>query len=371
MAHVTTHLRRASPGAPSFAAPESPWRLPWLESMQRLGRRGGPAFPKRFAVLFMGNGVNEDHWGRKGSGAAMKLSKTLQLARTAEAQDQRHPRAVQQTRHRQRHSSRRRPAACSPVASIQKGADRQGRASPSTRCSPTASARTRRSPASCWRAKQPMTGYHETNFSMAYSSHISWQSADSPVPNEVYPSLALDSLFENRGSLRNLSILDRVKDDAADAERSRSARATRPSSTNTSPACAKWRSASSGCARPKTSADDRAKEKNRPALTMDAPGQRPARRPSRAHAADVRHHRASRSRPTRRGSRRCFSPATSSALYYPFLDVRRRAPRRVARQHFRRLRAHRALPPEPARLSGRRSSTACPKATAPCSTTRA
>src|SRR5690349_25141480 len=60
-----------------------------------------------------------------------------------------------------------------------------------------------------------MTGYHETNFSMAYSSHISWQTPDSPVPNQVYPSLAWDALFENRGSLRNLSILDRVKDYAA------------------------------------------------------------------------------------------------------------------------------------------------------------
>src|SRR3712207_2142466 len=46
--------------------------------------------------------------------------------------------------------------------------------------------------------EQPLTGYHETNFSMAYSSHISWQSADSPVPTEVYPSLAFDSLFENK-----------------------------------------------------------------------------------------------------------------------------------------------------------------------------
>jgi hypothetical protein len=63
--------------------------------------------------------------------------------------------------------------------------------------------------------EQPITGYHETNFSMAYSSHISWQSADSPVPMEVYPSLAFDSLFENRGNKRTLSILDRVKDDAA------------------------------------------------------------------------------------------------------------------------------------------------------------
>src|SRR5207249_3690303 len=62
--------------------------------------------------------------------------------------------------------------------------------------------------------EQPMTGFHETNFSMAYSSHISWQSPDSPVPVEVYPSLAFDNLFENRGSLRNRSILDRVKDRA-------------------------------------------------------------------------------------------------------------------------------------------------------------
>jgi hypothetical protein len=45
--------------------------------------------------------------------------------------------------------------------------------------------------------EQPMTGYHETNFSMAYSSHISWQSPESPVPVEMYPSLAWDNLFEN------------------------------------------------------------------------------------------------------------------------------------------------------------------------------
>ncbi|HEY6226722.1 MAG TPA: DUF1552 domain-containing protein, partial [Verrucomicrobiae bacterium] len=59
-----------------------------------------------------------------------------------------------------------------------------------------------------------MTGFHETNYSNAYSSHISWQSAESPVPVELYPSLAFDMLFENRGSLLNLSILDRVKESA-------------------------------------------------------------------------------------------------------------------------------------------------------------
>jgi hypothetical protein len=63
--------------------------------------------------------------------------------------------------------------------------------------------------------EQPTTGYHETNFSMAYSSYISWQSATSPVPLEEYPSLAFDSLFDNHGRQRNKSILDRVREQAA------------------------------------------------------------------------------------------------------------------------------------------------------------
>src|SRR5262249_16533302 len=63
--------------------------------------------------------------------------------------------------------------------------------------------------------EQPITGYHETNFSMAYSSHISWQDAASPVPMEAYPSLAFDSLFDNQTSPRTNSILDRVQEHAA------------------------------------------------------------------------------------------------------------------------------------------------------------
>src|SRR5882762_2489233 len=52
--------------------------LPWLESLSAFAESASPAtFPKRFAVLFMGNGVNEDHWDAQGSGADMKLSKTL------------------------------------------------------------------------------------------------------------------------------------------------------------------------------------------------------------------------------------------------------------------------------------------------------
>src|SRR5689334_10862120 len=54
--------------------------LPWLESLSAFAATTGTEpFPKRFAVLFMGNGVNEDQWASEGSGEAMKLSQTLSV----------------------------------------------------------------------------------------------------------------------------------------------------------------------------------------------------------------------------------------------------------------------------------------------------
>src|SRR5271157_4736 len=54
--------------------------LPWLESFAARAATTGTGtavFPKRFGVVFLGCGVNEDHWGSEGSGADMKLSKSL------------------------------------------------------------------------------------------------------------------------------------------------------------------------------------------------------------------------------------------------------------------------------------------------------
>ena len=41
--------------------------LPWLESLpvwagEPAAGGAAPALPKRFAALFMGNGINPDHW---------------------------------------------------------------------------------------------------------------------------------------------------------------------------------------------------------------------------------------------------------------------------------------------------------------------
>src|SRR5262249_54258817 len=52
--------------------------LPWLESFAaKAAPASSEAFPKRFGVVFLGCGVNEDHWASEGSGPEMKLSKSL------------------------------------------------------------------------------------------------------------------------------------------------------------------------------------------------------------------------------------------------------------------------------------------------------
>src|SRR3954451_15792943 len=53
--------------------------LPLLESIPAFGAASTSPFPKRFAVVFMGCGINEDHWSATGDGAEMKVSKTLSV----------------------------------------------------------------------------------------------------------------------------------------------------------------------------------------------------------------------------------------------------------------------------------------------------
>ena len=188
--------------------------LPWLESIPAWGGEAGQtAPPRRFAALFMGNGISPDHWWAKGSGAAMELGKSLQ------------PLAPFRTKLNlvsglfNKHATGVgiHPGQTGNIlsgAALQKGAVLKGGVSMDQMLAARLGEQTPQ-PSLVLGCEQPITGYHETNFSMAYSSHISWQDANSPVPMEVYPSLAFDSLFENRGSRRTMSILDRVRDETA------------------------------------------------------------------------------------------------------------------------------------------------------------
>src|SRR5205809_2089866 len=187
--------------------------LPWLESFPAFADSTSPAsFPKRFGVLFMGMGVNEDHWDAQGSGAGMKLSKTL-----APLEPLKHKiNVIHGLFHKRATGQGIHPAQTGSLlsgANIQKGAIIKAGITVDQMIANRIGQDTAQ-PSIVLACEQPMTGYHETNYSNAYSSHLSWHTPDSPVPNELYPSLAWDNLFENRGSLRNTSILDRVKEDA-------------------------------------------------------------------------------------------------------------------------------------------------------------
>jgi len=197
--------------------------LPWLESIPVFGETlpttgaaaamPAAAFPKRFGVVFMGNGISPNHWWAKGSGEAMELSQSLQPLTPYRNKLN----IVMGLFNKAATGVGIHPGQTGNIlsgASLQKGAVLRGGISIDQILANTLGDQTAQ-PSLVLGCEQPITGYHETNFSMAYSSHISWQDANSPVPMEVYPSLAFDSLFDNQGSQRTLSILDRVREHAA------------------------------------------------------------------------------------------------------------------------------------------------------------
>jgi hypothetical protein len=195
--------------------------LPWLESLPVWGNEAATAPPRRFAALFMGNGINPKHWWAKGSGADMELSKSLEPLASLR------PRlnVISGLFNKAATGVGIHPGQTGNIlsgAALQKGAVLRGGVSMDQVLAAQIGQETVQ-PSLVLGCEQPITGYHETNFSMAYSSHISWQDANSPVPMEVYPSLAFDSLFDNQGSRRTQSILDRVKEQAASLQRQVSA----------------------------------------------------------------------------------------------------------------------------------------------------
>ena len=290
--------------------------LPWMDSLSAFAATPSQ-FPKRFAVLFMGCGVNENHWSAEGSGADMKLGLSLSPLEPLKQKIN----VVSGLFNKNATGQGIHPAQTGQLltgAPITKGAVIHSGISVDQMIANRVGQETLQ-PSIVLACEQPMTGYHETNFSLAYSSHISWQNSDSPTPNEVYPALAFDTLFENRGSLRNLSILDRVRDAAASLTRQISTTdAQKLDEYMTSVREVETRVEAMRKAQDK--ADDLAKTKNRPVLSMP--------RPANGLPEDFREHTklmcdiialAFQTDKTRVAS--LLLARDLSALYYPFLDA--------------------------------------------------
>jgi hypothetical protein len=297
--------------------------LPWLESLSGWGSEStagaSPAAPpQRFAALFMGNGISPPHWGAKGSGADMQLSKSLEPLASLR------PRLNVISGLFNKHATGVgiHPGQTGNIlsgAALQKGPVLRGGISVDQVLGAHFADETAQ-PSLVLGCEQPITGYHETNFSMAYSSHISWHDASSPVPMEVYPSLAFDSLFDNQGSRRTLSILDRVKEQAAalDGQVSHADRAKLDEYLSSVREVEKRVERTRAA---KDKADDRARDRGRPALTMP--------RPTNGLPEDIREHMrlmcdiialAFQTDKTRVAT--LLLCRDLSGLFYPFLDVR-------------------------------------------------
>ena len=193
--------------------------LPWLESLNVWGdevKGKSSEAPVRMAVLFSGNGFHSREWWAKGSGKSMELGKVLAPL---------HP-------HREKllliqglfnaealkgniHSSQTgNLLSGAPLAS---GGEIRSGTSVDQLLAQT-HGRSTKVPSLVLGCEKSNPSVHK-NYSMLYSSHISWSSPTTPTPLELYPALAFDRLFKDEVRKGDESVLDSVLEDAKDVRR--------------------------------------------------------------------------------------------------------------------------------------------------------
>ncbi len=194
--------------------------LPWLESFRPRGAAAaeGPAAgpPTRLAVLFAGNGFHSREWWAEGTGSAMKLGRVLEpLAEFREQFVLVKGLYHEEARKGNIHSSQTgNLLSGAPLASG--GEIRSGTSFDQVIAQ--AHRRATKVPSLVLGCERANPSVHK-NYSMLYSSHISWSSPTTPTPLELYPALAFDRLFKDDVERGDVSVLDAVIEDAADLRR--------------------------------------------------------------------------------------------------------------------------------------------------------
>ncbi|HEY1051478.1 MAG TPA: DUF1552 domain-containing protein, partial [Prosthecobacter sp.] len=176
--------------------------LPWLESRNVWGdtpKRHKPASeaPVRIAVLFSGNGFHSKEWWAKGAGKSMQLGQVLTpLADFREKLLFVRGLYHEEARKGNIHSSQTgNMLSGAPIASggeIRSGTSFDQMVAQSY-------GRSTKVPSLVLGCERSNPSVHK-NYSMLYSSHISWSSPTTPTPLEIYPALAFDRLFKDDAS---------------------------------------------------------------------------------------------------------------------------------------------------------------------------
>lgn len=195
--------------------------LPWMESVKvwgdtsRATRRASEA-PVRLGVLFSGNGFHSKEWWAEGEGKEMRLGKVLEpLGEFREkmlfVRGLYNAEALKGNIHSSQTGNLLSGAPLASGGEIKSGtsfdqviAQRSGRAT--------------KVPSLVLGCEKSNPSVHK-NYSMLYSSHISWSSPTTPTPLELYPALAFDRLFKDEVSAGDKSVLDSVLAEAKDFRR--------------------------------------------------------------------------------------------------------------------------------------------------------
>lgn len=192
--------------------------LPWMESVRVWGDEAKSAAvaseaPVRLCVTFSGNGFHSREWWAKGEGRDMELGKVLTpLADFREKLLFVRGLYHEEARKGNIHSSQTgNMLSGAPIASG--GLIRSGTSF--DQLVAQSHGRSTKVPSLVLACETSNPSVHK-NYSMLYSSHISWSSPTTPTPLELYPALAFDRLFKDSSSPEDQSVLDAVLADARD-----------------------------------------------------------------------------------------------------------------------------------------------------------
>ncbi len=196
--------------------------LPWLESFNVWGDEPHPAIrpaseaPVRLAVLFAGNGFHSKEWWAKGEGKGMELGQVLAPLQAVREKmlfirGLFNAEALKGNIHSSQTGNLLSGAPLASGGEIRSGtsidqllAQRYGQST--------------KVPSLVLGCEKSNPSVHK-NYSMLYSSHISWSSPTTPTPLELYPALAFDRLFKDEVNRGDQSVLDAVMTDAKDFRR--------------------------------------------------------------------------------------------------------------------------------------------------------
>ncbi len=195
--------------------------LPWLESTkvwgdESAGTSSSSEAPVRLAVLFAGNGFHSREWWARGSGKQMELGKVLEplsefRQKMLFVQGLFNAEALKGNIHSSQTGNLLSGAPLASGGEIRSGtsidqllAQRYGTST--------------KVPSLVLGCEKSNPSVHK-NYSMLYSSHISWSSPTTPTPLEIYPALAFDRLFKDEVNAGDKSVLDAVLADASDLRR--------------------------------------------------------------------------------------------------------------------------------------------------------